>query len=463
MRRLGLPVLALSLVTARAASAQCPPRPTDAAGYQGYAYGAETEETVAGAKVVVHYVAAGTHAASATDAKYVSDTAEDALARYAEMGFAAPPSDAACASNGGDGKLDIYLVKFAGADGTTVKAACTGSKCSSFMLVESTFKGRGYPTTDEGFRTVVTHELFHAVQNAYDADSEARFWQEGTAQWAMKTLHPELVDFERQLPAFFADPKKSIDTSSSGVTAGYLYGSAVWPLFLSLRHGPETVREIFEAQGGGADAIAAIDGVLKTKGSSLADDFPLFWAWNVGTKDRAGTGGYPDAARYPGVKNVGVLEEGSSGITSGFSSFAFIGDLGGKAKVTLETDEARNGGVLVPLDGEKVQLDRAQKLPAVGEGRVLVVVAGVTTKKTDAPFALHLGPADEAASSSSSSSGGAPAEDGGCSCSSDRARNDGARGSAVLALAVTAAIAAQRRRRGGSCTTAFCTSRMKRD
>ncbi len=446
MRRLAFTVLALSLLTARAASAQCPPRPTDAAGYQGYAYGAETEETVAGAKVVVHYVAAGTHAASATDAKYVSDTAEDALARYAEMGFAAPPSDAACAANGGDGKLDIYLVKFAGADGTTVKAACTGSKCSSFMLVESTFKGRGYPTTDEGFRTVVTHELFHAVQNAYDSESEARFWQEGTAQWAMKTLHPELVDFERQLPAFFADPKKSIDTSSSGVTAGYLYGSAVWPLFLSLRHGPETVREVFEAQGKGDDAIAAIDAVLKTKGSSLADDFPLFWAWNVGTKDRTGTGGYPDAAKYPGVKSVGALEDGANGITSGLSSFAFIGDLGASSKVTLETDEARNGGVLVPMEGGKAQLDRAQKLPAVAGGQALVVVAGVTTKKTDAPFTLRVGPADEPAPSSSSSSGGAPADEGGCACTTEGGRRGGL-GATAAACAATVAIAARRRRR----------------
>lgn len=462
---------AAALFFARSAGAQCPPRPTDASGYQGYVYAPAEVKSYATPSIRVHYATSGTHVPDLATTRgdgvpdtvaLAADLGEDALTRYAMMGFARPPSDAACSSNGGDEKLDVYLVKFAGADGTTVKTACTGSKCASFVLVDATFKGRGYPTVQEGFTTVVVHELFHAVQNAYAADMEERFWAEGTAQWAMKTLHPELVDFERQLPAFFAEPKRSLDSSAAGVTSGYLYGSAVWPLFLSLRHGPETIRAILEAQGGGQGAIAATDAVLAAKGSSIADDFPLFWAWNVGTKDRAGTGGYPDAAKYPGVKAIGTLEEGASGITSGLSSFAFVGDLGGKTKVTLETDEARNRGVIVPLDGEKVQVDRAQKLPATAEGRALVVVAGVTTKKTDAPFTVHLGAADEAASSSSSSSGGASGDDGGCSCRTTVSSRAHATTPAAVAFMIAVAIACRRRRTRTSCKSAVCTSGMKR-
>jgi MYXO-CTERM domain-containing protein len=447
---IGAAMVAGAVLVARNASAQCPPRPADPGGYSGFVYAPEIEQTIAGDAVRVHYVTAGTHAASVTDAQYVSDTAEDALKRYGEMGFAKPPGDESCATaNGGDAKLDIYLVKFAGADGSTVKAACSGHKCSSFMLVESTFKGRGYPTTNEGFRTVVVHELFHAVQNAYDADSEARFWQEGSAQWAMKTLHPELADFENQLPAFFADPKRSIDSSGSGVSAGFLYGSAVWPLFLTLRHGDTTVKEVWEHQANGEGAVPATDAVLQAKGSSLADEFPLFWAWNVGTKDRTGTGGYPDAAKYPGVKTVGVLADGAAGITSGLSAFIYVGDLGGKMKVSIETDETRNSGVLVPLDGEKTQLDKAQKLPAVSEGRALVVVTGITTKKTDAPFTVRVVADDgttSSSSSSSSSSGGAGGggDDGGCSCTTSSSHGDGA---AAFVLAVLVLFALRGRAR----------------
>ena len=405
----------VTLAITRAAAAQCPSRPADAAGYAGYVYAPAEVKSHATSAIRVHFAADGEHAPDPATTRgdgvpdavaYVAETAEDALTRFSAMGYARPPGDASCPSNGGDDKLDIYLVSFAGSDGSTVKAACNGSACGSFVLVDSTFAGRGYPTKEEGFRTVVVHELFHAVQNGYVADMEERFWAEGTAQWAMKTLHPELVDFERQLPAFFAEPKRSLDSAASGVTAGYLYGSSVWPLFLSLRHGPDIVREILEAQGRGEGAIAATDAVLRAKGSSLADDFPLFCAWNVGTKERAGTGGYPDAAKYPGIKAVGGLDDGTSGITSGLSSFAFAGDLGGTLKVALETDEARNGGVVVPLDGERAKLDEAQKLPAVASGRVLVVVAGITAKKTDAPFTGRLLPPDDGASTSSSGGGG---------------------------------------------------------
>jgi hypothetical protein len=427
----------VALAVTRPAAAQCPPRPTDAAGYAGYVYAPAEMKSHATATVRVHYAASGAHAPDPATTRtdgvpdtvaYVADTAEDALTRFASMGYARPPSDVSCASNGGDDKLDVYLVDFAGADGSTVKASCNGSSCGSFVLVDATFKGRGYPTIEEGFRTVVVHELFHAVQNAYVADMPERFWAEGTAQWAMKVLHPELVDFERQLPAFFAEPKRSLDSAASGVTAGYLYGSSVWPLFLSLRHGPETIREIFEAQGegpSGLGAIAATDAVLKGKGASLADEFPLFCAWNVGTKDRAGTGGYPDAAKYPGIKGVGALDDGRSGITSGLASFSFVGDLGERTKVALETDETRNGGVLVPLEGERVLLEKAQKLPAVAEGRVLVVVAGITAKKTDAPFTLRLLPPDDDATSSSSSGASSVDDGSGCSCGLVGARHGG--------------------------------------
>src|SRR4029079_13915700 len=142
------------------------------------------------------------------------------------------------------------------------------------VLSEALFRGRVYATPAEGFKTVVAHELFHTVQNAYDSQLD-RFWAEGTAQWAMKTVFPELVDFEGQLPAFFKDNTRSLDTQPSGVAAGFLYGSAVWPLFLTLRHGPDTVRLILEKEADETKSVAAADAVLAGKGSSIADDLPL--------------------------------------------------------------------------------------------------------------------------------------------------------------------------------------------
>jgi len=441
-----------ALLHASAARAACMGRPTDASGYQGYAYGAAEVKSFAKERVRVHWATSGTHAPALASGRadgvpdsvaYAADVAEQALARYAEMGYRAVPSDTACASNGGDEKLDVYLVRFNGGDGACV-AECTGGACPSFALVDAKLNG-GYASPEEGFRMVVTHELFHAVQNLYKTGDDP-FWAEGTAQWAMKTLHPDLPDFERNLPKFFGEPTRSLDAPPTGVTAGYLYGSAVWPLFLATSFGPDTVREIFEVEAEGHEALEATDLVLAKKGSSLAEAFPMFAAWNVATAELAGTGGYPDAAQYPGVKTA-ALEDGASNITSGLAYFAYRGALDAKYRIELETDAARNGGLVVPIEGGKARIDRAAKLPAEAEGEVVVVVAGTTTRKTDAPFAIRLAE-PEAAPPAASSSGGAPGGgDDGCRAAPGPSPSGGGLLLAGVGAVLAIALRSPRRRR----------------
>ncbi len=392
MRRAARVPLALALlVFAPELRAACTPRPTDAG--HPYAYTGQAKSH-AGAAVRVHWTASGTQAPDLASTRadgvpdtvaYAADIGDGALERYNARGFRKIPGDAAC---GGDDKIDIYLVKFAGADGSTAPE-CGDAGCSSYVLVDATFRNRGYADAKEGFRTVVSHELFHGVQYAYRASGEDPFWAEGTAQWAMKELHPELQDFERLLPGFFADTSRSLDAPPSGVTAGFLYGSAVWPLFLTASHGDTIVREVLELEATGKKALEATDEVLRGHGSSLADVYPRFAAWNAATAALAGTGGYPDAATYPGVKTV-ELGDGISGITSGLGYFVHRGTLDVPRRITLETDTTRNGGIVVPLEGGKARLDRALKLPTDAEGEVLVIVSGTTTKKTDAPYTIRL-------------------------------------------------------------------------
>src|SRR5262249_6945781 len=160
------------------------------------------------------------------------------------------------------------------------------------------------------------HELFHVVQNAYDANMD-KFWAEGTAQWAMKTLHPELKDFERNLPAFFGDSARSIDVPPPGAATAYLYGSAIWPLYLATRPGDGIIKEVLDAQATGQSSLAAVDTALSAHASSLADEFPQFVAWNACTAGRAGTGGYPNAATYPAIPKIAELDGSASDNTSG--------------------------------------------------------------------------------------------------------------------------------------------------
>ncbi len=422
-----------SLVPRAAHAIACSGRPTDAGGFGGYDYGTDTVKTYDTALVRVHYALTGKHAPTQTSTRadgvpdtvaFAGDTGQDALTRYAQMGFLPPPVDTPCDSNGGDQRLDVYLVAFAGADGTTTPENCTGNACGSFVLSESTFSGRGYANAQEGFKTVITHELFHTVQNAYDSQLD-RFWAEGTAQWAMKTLHPELRDFENQLPDFFAHPDHSLDSLPSGAVAGYLYGSAVWPLFLTLTQGEGTVKAILEREADGK--MKAMDGanaVLTAKGSSIGQAFLLFSAWNAATKSpvpEAGQG-YREAATYPGVKKA-ALVDGAAGITSGYSSYAYEGALDAPTMISLTTDATRNAGLLVSITADgKADLANAKPLPATGSGQVLVVVAGITTKKTDGPFTLAFSaPSDGDAGPSAR---GPTQESGGCAVSAREERTD---------------------------------------
>ena len=102
---------------------------------------------------------------------------------------------------------------------------------------------------------------------------------------------------------------------------------------------------------------------------------------------------------------IEALTDGVTGITSGLPYFAYRGTLDAAKQITLETDAARNSGVAVPIEGGKPVLAKAQPLPAVLAGDVLVVVAGTTVKKTDAPFTLHLAEPDPGSSGSSGASG----------------------------------------------------------
>lgn len=427
-------VAVASLAAAREAEAQCQGRPTDASGYAGYAYGGAQVETYDTQDIRVHYTRTGNHAVATASTRgdgvpdtvaFAGDTAQDALEKFMAMGFKRPIPDS-CPSNGGDERIDFYLVRFAGADGSTATESCANGKCAAFLLVESTFVGRGYPTIEEGFRTVVVHELFHAIQNAYSSE-RAVFWAEGSAQWAMKTLHPELVDFERQLPAFFKEPKRSLDVAPSGATAGFLYGSAVWPLFLSIRYGETIVREVLEEEERGTPTIEATDAVLTAKGSSLKEAMPLFRAWNVATGALASPAGYPDAARYPGIDAIEELADGAGAITSGTGSFAYRGTLASPTRISLETDETRNAGVLVPIEDGIPNLDKAAALPADGQGDVLVVVSGISSKKTDAPFTIRFG-------APAGPPGGGGGDDGGCSTSGAHG-GGGLQAFGILALA----------------------------
>lgn len=381
-------------------------RPTDPGGAGGYDYGDAEPSSFGNAQVLVWYTTAGQHAVNSAstradhvpdDVATVAQVTSDALTRYAKMGFRAPLSDdraPSCGSNGGDARFDVYLVNMRGADGMAVPetgrcASVSPKRCASYLVAKSNY-AEYYDSAELGIRTVLPHETFHAVQNAYDADLD-RFWAEGSAQWAAKTLDPTLTDLERNLQAFFSQSARSLDAPPSGVTAAFLYGSAIWPVFLSQRFGDDIVRSVLEQEAQQGDsAIIATDAVLLAMQSSIADEFPLFAAWNAATGARAGNGGYLNASDYPEVDVSELTSAGAQAITSGLASFYYHAQAPMPLQLTLETDSTRNRALLVPFVDGLPQVDQVTPLPAELNGEGIVVVSGITTSKKDAPFTLSL-------------------------------------------------------------------------
>lgn len=449
--------LIVMVPAADALAAACVGRPTDPGGYGSWNYGDDVVDSFEQPRVRVHFTTTGTNAVDVTSTRadavpdtvvFAAETAEAALESYEAMGFDPPPSDAACASNGGDGKLDVYLLKFGGADGHAAVDACEGRRCSTFLLVESTFKNHGYASAKEGFTTVVTHEAFHAVQNVYEPQMES-FWAEGTAQWAMKTLHPELMDFEKNLPAFFAEPRRSIDSQPAGVAASYIYGAAVWPLFLTLQQGPDFVREVFERarnQAGEETALESIDAVLQSKGTSLADVFPTFGAWNVATGSLAGADGYPDAASYPGVALEPAVDQ-TTAATAGLGTYAYRATLAGPTHLSVVADPERNRAFALPIVEGKADLAARVELPVVLDGDVAIIVSGITAKKSDAPFQLRLVPEVAEPSTPPEADPGAAGDGGGCALAPARGSDRDHRTAPVAVASILGAVLASRARR----------------
>ncbi|MET0792777.1 MAG: MXAN_6640 family putative metalloprotease [Polyangiaceae bacterium] len=440
--------IAALLVTRGVSAADCV-RPTDPGGSQGYDYGSAEVSSFGNERVLVWYVTQGKHAVEPASSRddgvpdevaLAAEVTSNALAEYAAMGFRQPPSDSlseSCGSNGGDGRLDVYLVAMSGSDGQTVAESgrCTSDspqQCASFLLAKTKL-AESYGSLEVGVRTVLPHETFHAVQNAYDVELD-RFWAEGSAQWAAKRLEPTLTDLERNLPAFFSQATRPLDAPVTGVTAGYLYGAAIWPVYLSERYGDDIVRLILEQEGQTkASALAATDVVLQTLQSSLAQELPLFSAWNAATGTRAGVGGYAEAAEYPLVALTELSPVGVTAITSGFSTFFYHAQLSAPLRLSITTDATRNTALFLPLEGGLARVDRVMPLPVDVTGEGIVVVSGITTKKTDAPFTLSL-----AAPSVAKDSGG-------CAVSPRRSGAAGALGWLAVMLGFLGARRARRR------------------
>ena len=301
MRALPLPVVLVALVAlAEAAARGARARPDDPGPGELFTFDAgDTVEVFDTARFRLHFTRDGDHSVPAadTDTSGVPDHVEAlgaiyeaVLDRYLALGFLAPLGDNGTDASNDDARFDVYLVDFGlSADGAFTVAGCSGSTCFGYMVQENDFAGYGYPSASYGNRLLASHELFHAVQAAYDHE-QGQVIGEGTAVWASEQFDDALDDYEGYAGYFLEETNLALDATGGAVVSGRTYGSVIFWQFLTERYGDDTVQRLWAAcvdgAGGAADPywLDAIEGVV---GVSFAELFTEFARWTVYTGDRA--------------------------------------------------------------------------------------------------------------------------------------------------------------------------------
>lgn len=273
-----------------------------------------------GGVVRVHFTRTGPDAVSLVDqdedgvpdtVEQVATVYEEVLAFYLAQGFRSPVSDLDVSTgDGGSDAFDVYLIDFGGqADGAFVRDNCLPSKpiCSGFAAQENDFAGYGYPNFRVASRILASHELFHAVQAAYDANIGAN-WGEATATWASEHFDPSLSDFEYFIRGWFESPDRTLDQEPIGPVDGFSYGLAIFPQYLSERFGDDIVRQHWEDLEDGArgvinptwlsSLIALLDREHQT---TFEAAFVEFAEWVIRSGQGRADGTFVNASNYPRV------------------------------------------------------------------------------------------------------------------------------------------------------------------
>jgi MYXO-CTERM domain-containing protein len=351
-------------------------------------------------RVRVHFTRAGANAVPATDedgsgipdfVELAGDATETALDFYAAEGFLAPLGDAALAENGGDARFDVYLVDFFGsADGAFVRDRCSteagSATCIGHFVMENDFATVSTVRREQAARIVATHELFHAVQVAYDATRDS-ILGEGTAVWATDRLDPSLREVAAFSGGYLESIERPLDVPRAGVVLDpFAYGSAIFFQFLEERHDEVLVLELWEACAAEPDEgwLALLDELLVARGSSFAEEMELFAVWNLFTDRRANPEvSYAEGARYQPVtlreEALPLIDERPRHARAATRGYAF--SPGGRTSIDARlggTDEDRAGLVLrlARVDDDVVTVAEAgtTRLDVAGAEEVIVLV-----------------------------------------------------------------------------------------
>ncbi len=266
-----------------------------------------------------------------------------------------------------DGKnaYDVYVYDLKDKYGVTYSSqifyarnAGEASTASSYICIDNSYAaGKGFDKSREDcMRVTAAHEFFHAVQYAYNVDSDL-WWKEASATWNEDEIFTGVNDYVRYVGRYLSSPAKSLDESS--------YSGVIFVKFLSENYGGyNMVKKIWERHSAGYDnSVAAIDTVIREDygGSDIGKLFDQFSAYNIspaqyykeGALWKASAAVQHTYSSYPVAVNLGQLNHLSSSYQQLESSPASEGK---SLKITVEGAKGTRWGFKLQKRNKSNQL-----------------------------------------------------------------------------------------------------------
>jgi hypothetical protein len=242
------------------------------------------------------------HTAAATAAAQKAlDLATEKYAAETSLMGGPPRPDSGTPAEGGDKKIDIYLVSVSagqevsrydpatrkvdtsdmdGADAETIPTDEKGTTASGWMVLDLD------RLSSPGFQSDFVHEFFHLLQYrtniGYCGKSEWWF-TEASATWAESYFVPGTAAdevYSRYVDAFEKDPSLSLTSMAKDASGSpHGYASFIWPYFMQQQAGPDSIADVWK-QLKGVTSCAAMNQVLD-KVYSFAGNFEDFAVRNL--------------------------------------------------------------------------------------------------------------------------------------------------------------------------------------
>ena len=193
----------------------------------------------------IHYTVTGSNAVPVYDSSYngVPDYIKEMASSFDHVkeftcdtrGFRTPVLDEDTDA------FDVYVYDLNGIYGVTFPVNYYTGKGSNKKIASCSIGIDNSYASSKGFdkfrndcmKVTAAHEFFHAVQYAYNVDSDS-WWKEASATWNEDEIYNGVNDYVRYLKSVFSSPEKTLEKSSYG---GVLFFpesfrsiSAIYPL-----------------------------------------------------------------------------------------------------------------------------------------------------------------------------------------------------------------------------------------